>query len=156
HKTRELLQMAFLALENKPLLPALFPVAAGDKLIFRTYDGVYAVSLKDADTADGKVKAGELLWASPAQGSLHALESRSDKRLAVETWYKQFYATQGPAGVLFEDAAVGSLSHDGQRVYFVDDLAVPPHPTMIFQQNFGGAAGNFQPLDNDVHYSRLT
>jgi len=30
--------------------------------------------------------------------------------------------------ILIENTLLGSLSHDGQTCYFVDDLAVPPHP----------------------------
>jgi outer membrane protein assembly factor BamB len=157
HELRKLLDVARASLEGKPVLPAFFPIAAGGKLIYRTYDGVYAVSLKDADTADGKVKAGELLWASPALGGLHAMLSRTDKRMTVESWYNTNYRHQGmgPVGVLFENAVIGSLSHDGQRVYFVDDLAVPPHPNMVASANFG-AAVTFGPFTDEVHFSRLT
>src|SRR5205814_980908 len=45
---RKLLDVAKTRLEGKPILPTFFPVAANGKLIFRAYDGVYAVSLKDA------------------------------------------------------------------------------------------------------------
>jgi outer membrane protein assembly factor BamB len=156
-RLRELLPLAFASLEGKPILPTFFPIAANGKLIYRTYDGVYAVSLKDADTADGKVKAGELLWMSPAKGGLHGMLIRPDRRVKLEEWYKNYYANPslGPAGVLFENSVTGSLSHDGQRVYFVDDLAVPPHPGVMATQNMGGSAG-YGPFDAEVHFNRLT
>jgi outer membrane protein assembly factor BamB len=158
-QVRKLLTVAFARLEGKPILPAFFPVAANGKLIFRTYDGVHAVSLRDTETADGKYKAGELLWRSiPAQGGLHAMLARADKRMTVvENWYNTYYSHQGmgPAGVMFENSTVGSLSHDGQRVYFVDDLTIPPHPGLIASANFGNHV-SFAPFTDEVHFSRLT
>src|SRR5207245_8827514 len=61
----------------------------------------------------------------------------------------------GPAGVLFENSTIGALSHDNQRVYFVDDLSIPPHPSMMNQQNFGNAV-SFNAFNDEVQFSRLT
>ena len=160
-QVRKLLAIAFARLEGKPILPAFFPLAANGKSIFRTYDGVHAVGLRDADTAEGKVKAGELLWRTiGAQGGLHAMLSKADKRMTVvEHWYNQFYSHQGmgPAGVMFENSTVGSLAHDGQRVYFVDDLTIPPHPEMMRSANMNfGSHVSFGPFTDEVNYSRLT
>src|SRR5262249_46702535 len=42
-----------------------------------------------------------------------------------------------------------------QRVYFVDDLSVPPNPFSFSQQQFGGQM-NFGAFVDEVQYSRLT
>jgi outer membrane protein assembly factor BamB len=157
---RHALAAAFQRLENKPILPTFFPIAANGKLIYRTYDGVYAVSLKEMDTPDGKVKPGDQLWATiPAQGGLHTMANRADKKNQLEMWFNTYYLNQqagyGPPGVLFENSTIGALSHDNQRVYFVDDLSVPPHPSMMAQQNFGNAV-SFQAFSDEVQFSRLT
>jgi len=156
---RQALAVAFQALDNKPVLPTFFPIAANGKLIYRTYDGVYAVSLKDTDTPDGKVKPGELLWATTAQGGLHAMANRADKKAVVDLWFNAYYRNQaqgyGPPGVLFENSTIGALSHDNQRVYFVDDLSIPPHPYNFNQQNFGGST-NLGAFSDEVQFSRLT
>jgi outer membrane protein assembly factor BamB len=158
NKLKEYLQLAFASMENKPVLPTFFPVAADGKLVVRTYDGVYAFSLKDNDHLDPPMKAGELIWATNAQGGLHGMLRAADsKRATLDMWYRQFYLQNnvGPLGVFFENALIGSLSHDNQRVYFVDDLAVPPHPNMLYQMNFGGQV-SYGPFVNEVHFNRLT
>jgi outer membrane protein assembly factor BamB len=158
NKLKEYLQLAFASMENKPVLPAFFPVAADGKLIARTYDGVYAFSLKDNDALDPPMKAGELIWATNAQGGLHGMLRAADsKRATLDQWYRGHYLQNnvGPLGVFFENALVGTLSHDNQRVYFVDDLAVPPHSGMIYNMNFGGQV-HYGPFVNEVHFNRLT
>lgn len=154
---RQEIATSFRLLENKPILPTFFPIAANGKLIYRTYDGVYAVSLREMDTPDGKVKPGELLWATTAQGGLHAMANRADKKGTLEGWFTAYYrqSQYGPAGIVFENSTIGALSHDNQRVYFVDDLSVPPNPFSFQQQQFGGAA-NFGTFVDEVQFSRLT
>ncbi|HEY1376304.1 MAG TPA: PQQ-binding-like beta-propeller repeat protein, partial [Gemmataceae bacterium] len=157
HTVGELIRAALASLEGKPVLPAFFPVAANGRLLFRTYDGVHAVSLRDADTADGHRHAGEMLWRSKADGSLLEMVARPDKKnVLVEQWYTPFYhnQAQGPPGVFFENSTIGSLSHDGKLVYFVDDLAVPPHPNMVAQANFGNHI-NYGPFTDQVNYNLL-
>src|SRR5439155_19619689 len=63
----------------------------------------------------------------------------------------------GPIGVLFENSVVGTLSHDTQRVYFVNDLAVPPHQVMMTNVNVvGGGTVSFGPFSEEVRSSQLT
>lgn len=157
NKIRELLNIAFEGLKDKPILPAFFPVAANGKLIFRTYDGVHAVSLRDAVTSDGPIKGGAQIWASGADGGLHAMVSKPDRRAtAIDQWYNQYYRNQsmGPPGVFFENSMTGTLSHDGQLAYFVDDLAIPPHPAIMMQTNFGNAV-SLSPFTDAVHCNVL-
>lgn len=155
---RQNLEAALKTLENRPILPSFFPIATNGKLLYRTYDGVYCVSLRDLDTTDGKIKAGELLWNSRTHGGLHRMARDTNRKAALETWYRVYREpATGPAGVFFENAVVGTLSHDNQRVYFVDDLAVPPHQYTFNNMNLVGAQNNnFRPFEEEVKSSQLT
>jgi outer membrane protein assembly factor BamB/tetratricopeptide (TPR) repeat protein len=136
---RDLLQQAFLALEGKPILPAFFPVAAGDTLLVRTYDGVHAITVRGKETAEGVKKPGEMLWESRTDGGLFGMVSKPENSNTLKGWYEGHYkqATGGLAGVFFENSAVGTLTHDGKLVYLVDDMAVPPYPGTMQAANFG-------------------
>ena len=48
------------------------------------------------------------------------------KAPSLNSWVQQFKDTLNRPEVLIENAAVGTLSSDGKRVYLVDDLQVPP------------------------------
>jgi outer membrane protein assembly factor BamB/tetratricopeptide (TPR) repeat protein len=152
---RKDIQKAFMGLEGKPILPAFFPISANGKLLVRTYDGVHAVSIRGEETADGRKKPGEMLWIQQDKDGLHALIANPEKRLTLQGW-SEFYLNQsmGPVGVFFENSTIGTLAHDGKNVYFVDDLAVPPHPSLIQQANFGNPT-NYGKLNDDVQFSRL-
>jgi outer membrane protein assembly factor BamB len=156
-KIREFIHRATIALEgnSKPVLPAFFPVSANGRLLVRTYDGVHAISLHGEETAEGKAKAGEKIWDSSAAGGLFKMVVTPGKRDTLQTWYDQYYSNQGagPVGVFFENSNIGALSHDGQRVYWVDDLAVPPHPNMN-QMNFGNQV-SYGGFSEQVNYSVL-
>jgi outer membrane protein assembly factor BamB/tetratricopeptide (TPR) repeat protein len=125
---REYVQRAYAGLEGKPILPAFFPISANGRLLIRTYRGVQAISLRAEETPEGPVPAGRELWESTTDGGLYAMVSKPDRREVLRQWYEQDYHGMGPAGVVFENSTIGTLSHDGRRVYVVDDLAVPPHP----------------------------
>lgn len=152
------LEAAIKSLENRPVLPTFFPVATNGKLLYRTYDGVYCVSLRDVDAPDGKIKAGELLWNSRTHGGLHRMARDTNRKTTLEQWYTTYRnPATGPVGVFFENAVVGTLSHDTQRVYFVDDLAVPPHQYLFNSMNVVGAPNtSFRPFDDEVKGSQLT
>lgn len=123
-------------------LPAFYPVAAKDLIVFRTYDGVYAVPTAEA-TGPG---AGKIRWGQECQGGLRQLVNGPAQ---LEQFGKsmQAYAMTGdkPATVLFENGLLGSLSHDGQRVYFVDDTALPAHPSQTMSGQPFGAAPSAAP-----------
>lgn len=152
------LEGALKTLENRPILPSFFPVATNGKLLYRTYDGVYCVSLRDLETPEGKIKAGELLWNSRTHGGLHRMARDTNRRTTLEQWYGIYRnPATGPVGVFFENAVIGTLSHDTQRVYFIDDLAVPPHQFMFNNLNVVGANNaSFRPFDEEVKSSQLT
>ncbi|HEV3142516.1 MAG TPA: hypothetical protein VGZ47_01375, partial [Gemmataceae bacterium] len=144
--------------QKKAMLPGFFPVAAANRLIFRTYDGVCAVAIKD-DPAQG-YKAGEVVWRQACDFSLQMMVGDANGRTALEGWMQQYYmqAAQILSGILFENPQVGTLSHDNQLVYFVEDMAVPPHPTMMQQFGFGvnpgGGFGNAN-FSERAMYSKL-
>ncbi len=152
----EKLQQAFTSLEGKPILPAFFPVSANGRLLIRTYDGIHAISLRGEETADGRKKPGEMLWKSSADGSLYALLSKADKKNTLSQWYEVYRnPSVGQAGVLFENSTIGTLSHDGQRVYFVDDLTVPPSPNMNQMMPFGNQPTSAGSLTKQVNCNML-
>ncbi len=116
-------------------LPGLFPITTADSVIFRTYDGVYCVASRDQVAYGRPVRSGELLWAFKTEAGLHQLltavpgiNSQSDIKTTVDNWWKSFYFPNGSGNVLCENYLVGSLAHDGQLVYLVDDIWLPPPP----------------------------
>ncbi len=129
---------------NQTSIPAFFPVASAGKIIFRTYDGVYCLATRDDPQQNPPVKAGDMLWMVECEHSLYKMVEQGGQRNQMETQWLTFYRQQGPLGVFFENGLLGSLSHDGTLVYFVDDIAVPPHPQMQMQYG-GGFGGPGQP-----------
>jgi outer membrane protein assembly factor BamB/tetratricopeptide (TPR) repeat protein len=142
--------------QKRALMPGFFPVAAANRVVFRTYDGVYAFFIRD-DAGLG-AKAGEIAWAQHTDGSLHAMGSdQGGNRGQFEAWWSNYAGVNGiPAmpGIVFENSAVGTLSHDNQLVYYVDDLAVPPHPQMTMW-GFQGQASPFGAFTDKVLFSSL-
>src|SRR5262249_16182518 len=96
--------LALERMEGKPILPTFFPVAGNGRLIGRNYEGVWAYSLKDEETPNGKVRAGQILWGHQAKNGLHSLFYDAGKRQAIEQWYNTYYSASsiGPLGVFFE------------------------------------------------------
>ena len=125
---------------KRPLMPGFFPIATQNRVIFRTFDGVYSFFVRD-DPAK-QTKAGDIDWMQPTDGSLHALMNPGMKG-TVDSWWVNFRNMYGiqpnmmnESSIYIENAQVGSLSHDGQAVYYIDDIAIPPPP--IFMNGFGG------------------
>ncbi len=115
-------------------LPAAFPVSTSDVLIFRSYDAVTAVSTRDRLIAGRTFRAGEMVWRSKTTGGLHQLigaEGTDDFEMErdVQAWWSRYATPQANvSSLLYENPLNGSLAHDGQFVYFVDDVAIPPPP----------------------------
>lgn len=145
-------------------LPAFFPLTAQDKVIFRTYAGVSAVATRDHTVHGALVRAGDLMWRQMADVGLHQLmttggvgddiQARSD----AMAWWAQ-YPQLGVSSILFENPLLGSLAHDGQNVYFVDDVAIPP-PPVFSSPEFGiqGGASQYRQsgaLANAIRAGRL-
>ena len=65
-------------------MPCFFPIAAGNNLLYRTYDGVYCVALHDFDSADAKHKAGEMLWNSVTHSGLFGMARQPDRKATLD------------------------------------------------------------------------
>jgi outer membrane protein assembly factor BamB/tetratricopeptide (TPR) repeat protein len=136
-----------------PVLPSSFPVAATVQtekgplplLLFRSYWGIHALNLQ---------KEGKEEWNSPSYWSLDNLAGDQSKAMALSQWLP-LYLSSSP-NFLFENSTIGTLSTDNNRVYIVDDLAVPPHPggPPLQQLQWGGQA-SFGPLQDAVYHNRL-
>jgi len=135
---------------HETIIPAFSPIAVSGQgrdrkdhlVVCKNYFGVMAVDLRN----------GSLRWASPSNLGLQRMLSQGgSKRNSVTQWLKDYqgYYPQ----ILFENSAINTLSTDGQFVYVVEDLAVPPEPRqsidngMIFR---GGMVPNQAPLDKDL------
>ena len=114
---------------NHPPITAFFPIAAPGRIVFRTYNGVHCVATRDDPTQKPPMKAFDVLWIYDCDNSLYSMASTGGRRNQLEGW-NNVYTQQGPFGIFFENGLNGSLSHDGSNVYFVDDMALPPHPGM--------------------------
>jgi outer membrane protein assembly factor BamB/tetratricopeptide (TPR) repeat protein len=127
-------------------LPGFFPVTTPDLVVYRGYGAVYAVAARDHVHRGRAVPAGEVRWVARTQFGLHQLQTQghyfygdSDVSKQVAAWWQTYKAT-GAASILHENPLVGALAHDGQTVYYVDDVAVPPPPTFP-NPEFGGFPG---------------
>jgi outer membrane protein assembly factor BamB len=100
-----------------PVLPGAFPLVVGGKLIFRGQGSIQAVDLR----------TGLTLWKRPTLLGLdvlvHDSQHVSGPKVSIEDWLQK---NADPAQQLLENSVLGTLSSDGYRVYFVDDLPVRP------------------------------
>ncbi|MFO0938093.1 MAG: PQQ-binding-like beta-propeller repeat protein [Gemmataceae bacterium] len=110
-----------------PIIPGFFPISAPGMLIFRNYSGVYCIATGEGVVAGKARKPGDVIWMSDVTNSLmnQADPLRSDMLNMSWTYYQNTVPS-----LLFENPLTGSLSHDGKYVYYVNDLAVPPPPTV--------------------------
>jgi outer membrane protein assembly factor BamB len=126
------------ASKKQTALPGFFPLTTKDLIIYRTYDGVYAIAARDGVMYDGVTKrGGELCWALPelygmVYNQVKSITEASSVQSAKSAWLN-YWLRQMP-GLLFENAMIGSMSHDGINVYTVDDLAILP-PQQQFNTN---------------------
>ncbi len=128
-----------------PLIPGAFPITAPNVIVFRGYDGVYAFYTRSFTDASGTPRReGNLAWhqlgkygaAAIRAGSSDDGESAQSDATNLKTWWESHWAGMQP-GIMFENPLAGSLSHDGKRVYFVDDFHVPPAMQQVMNE-WGG------------------
>jgi outer membrane protein assembly factor BamB len=118
-ETQSWLERAFHFQSNKSnfILPGFYPVARAGKVFYRDYWGLHGIDLK----------TGNVTWHSTnLTASLDALVTTTEKRQEARQWFDAYI--QGPQNIIFENSTIGTLSVDDNRVYAVDDLAIPPHP----------------------------
>ncbi len=129
-------------------LPGMFPVTTSDMIMFRGYDGVYGVSTKDRLVNGRPVRAGDIVWRSKTTAGLYQLVSSEgtndvDMSRDAKNWWNTYNSrTVNVHSILYENPLIGSLSHDGQNVYFVDDIAITPPP--VFNDPNQGIMGGPQ------------
>lgn len=127
-------------------LPGTFPVSTGDLLMFRGYDGVYGVATRDRLVGGQPVRAGTVLWRSKTTGGLHQLMDSGltddiDMKRDAQNWWNTYSTRQANvSSILYENPLIGGLSHDGQYVYFIDDVAITP-PPVYSNPDFGIQGG---------------
>src|SRR5262249_13995521 len=146
---------AILADRKNAILPSLHPIAAtaevptkGSKqlMVYRSHWGIHAVD----------IKSGKLEWDADCKWSLEQMYKEPRIVQAIDNWRQQYQQIAKPYVVL-ENSIIGSLTTDGQRVYTVDDLPVPPYVAGMYNQ-FGGAVPQFpwgQEVNDALHFSVL-
>jgi outer membrane protein assembly factor BamB len=146
--TETAINTAVTNLENRgqPPLHAFFPVAVGKYLLYRTYDGVFAANLK---------KEGKAEWWHLTEGGVQQLMHEPTKRQFLQSWSQQYQQT-GMFGAMFENSVIGTLSTDGTRAFFIDDLVLPPPNinNMMWMGN-PGMQQQFGPLTEAVNRNTL-
>jgi hypothetical protein len=103
-----------------PVLPAFHPIACNGRILFRNYDGIFAIDLRERDPRP----EARHVWQS-TDGGVSSLLSDPNKKASIDRWMTR-YLESGPRGVLFEDSLIGNVSSDGQRAFIIDDLMLPP------------------------------
>jgi outer membrane protein assembly factor BamB len=126
--------------QNHPevMIPGFLPIASGGKAIFRSYWGVHAID----------IKTGELAWHSQTTASLDALLDANRKNDTIQ--WLQNYKQGGNQNLIFENTVIGTLSTDNVRVYLVDDMGLPPHPSAVMGNPWGGFGGGGTSLGAHV------
>ena len=136
-------------------IPGSFPLASAGKVVFRGYDGVYCLATRDDKSIDPPLKAGELLWKSETDMGLLQMVRELGPRTMTDQ-FLNFYINNGPHSIIFENSLLGTMSHDGTNLYFIDDMAVPPHPMQFAQNmNFDGRPVSFGVFQDPVYFSKL-
>jgi outer membrane protein assembly factor BamB len=130
---------------KQPILPAFFPVAVKDMVVYRTYDGIYALDLK---------KEGKAKWWHHTDGGITYLCDAGERKAHLDSW-NGFYRSNGPHEVIYENSITGTLSTDGARVYAVDDLILPPHPFTMRNITLGAGRPAFGSLNDMVNVNSL-
>jgi outer membrane protein assembly factor BamB len=116
------------AMTGVPFVPGGVPLVRDDLVVFRSYLGCVAITLRERANAPfiRNIKPGEIRWRSTDfDGSLTMLLNDSIKRLCVQPWFN-YYLSNRHGALLLENQFPGAISADNKRVYAVDDLAVPP------------------------------
>ena len=90
-------------------LPGFVPLAVGGKLVYRGPDGLHAL---DAET-------GREVWHQTSPMCLDAVLKDDQKKWQFRRWLEKY---RGLPSLLDENALLGTLSSDGRRVFFVEDL----------------------------------
>ena len=94
---------------GQPIIPAFSPIAVGDKVVYRAYDGVYTINSKAYKGTGGReCPPGSTLWQHHTDGGLSGAGILADdKRGYLEQW-KAHYQQYGPQSILFENSMLAA------------------------------------------------
>jgi outer membrane protein assembly factor BamB len=120
------------------VLPAGVPLVIEERIVFRSTTGVEAV---DADS-------GRTLWRAPDPLGLEAILADPGRKVQVRNWFDLYGRDRG---LLLANSTLGTLSSDGRRVFAVEDLPLPPHPSLQQQ----GEPRSLGPLRHAAGHNRL-
>jgi outer membrane protein assembly factor BamB len=107
------------------VLPGFYPIGVPGRIVCRSHAGIHAL-----DPVNGIQ-----LWGVSSPLGLDGIAKKSGRAVFVRSWLEAMYGDAFHFPI--EGSALGCLSTDGQRVYAVEDLAVPP-PADLIQQYIGG------------------
>jgi outer membrane protein assembly factor BamB len=104
-------------------MPAYHPLAIGDRIVCRGHDGVHAFDLS----------TGQSLWNAASPLSLDAILSDHtfNKTVSFKEWMRLH---ANGRELILQNSVLGTLSSDGNRVYAVEDLPLPPPPALFAPQ----------------------
>jgi outer membrane protein assembly factor BamB len=127
-----------------PSLPGFVPIAVGGKVIYRGPDGLHAL---DAES-------GKEVWRHVPPMCLDTVLKDDQKKWQMRRWLGLY---RGFPSLLDDNATLGTLSSDGRRVYFVEDLPAPPHPSDLKNLQDNGGVGKhwFSTAEGNLHHNRL-
>ncbi|CAN5220212.1 hypothetical protein BH11PLA2_BH11PLA2_02990 [soil metagenome] len=120
--------------KQEVILPGFFPTTTQNLALYRTYDGLYAAITKDGFNNHGHPSlAGDIYWYNASIGGAASLINgnlEGYKKEDIENNWRYYRDQTNPnlKAILYENPLVGSLSHDGQLAYYIDDAALPPPP----------------------------
>jgi outer membrane protein assembly factor BamB/tetratricopeptide (TPR) repeat protein len=143
---------------NLPVMSGFFPIASQGIMVYRSQRGLVAVALKNIDIKDeesgvvSKYKPGQIVWKSiPHDRSLASLLEKNSTRVKIDQWLDGAQPVQGFSSVpgfssfLYDNSLIGTLVTDHRNVYAINDLAVPPHPSVFIQNPFNPQLNQFNP-----------
>jgi outer membrane protein assembly factor BamB len=124
-EAKVLIDKALAARGEAAVVPGFRPLAVGDILVYRSFNDLRAIYLKEVKGPPA-FKPGDIHFKSTySEGGLAILLDSPDYLVDLNQWLNSFGAADR-AHILLENSLNGTASHDGQRVYWVDDLCVPP------------------------------
>ncbi|MER3414751.1 MAG: hypothetical protein C4297_00860 [Gemmataceae bacterium] len=118
-RTRQWIQQAVqrASQQRQPLLCGFFPIAVGNTVVYRSYWGLHALD----------PRSGELKWRTDSPASLDYI-AKNLERLSTNQEFEQWRQVYLNSwfNVFYDNTTLGSISSDGERVYVIEDLALPP------------------------------
>jgi outer membrane protein assembly factor BamB len=152
--------------QGEPVLVPFTPVAVSSRpkgegepanaerlplLIYRSQWGIHAAN----------ITTGTLEWETPSKWSLDGMYMSPTRSQAITSWMTFYLAAGQQPGfrpaMLLENSVVGTLSHDTDFLYVIEDLQMPPPTAYLeFGGRLPGQIGQFGAEVKDaLRHSRL-